>query len=1001
MKNNKNILLAVISGIVACIVCVGIVILFPKDNELKGGEEPILGDVCGTSYGSWQEGSWGAWTCSPGGLTTSAPTIATSGTSYTQYENIDNTQGCYMNDNSLGTTCSSCHREKKWTRTASYGCTSCSPGKYLDGDQCKTCPNGQFSTDGDVCWSCPSGYESTDINGDIGATDESECYKTVLPGRYIPVANGTVELCPVGSYNDTSKKVYFGQTSTCTSCGNGLTTEGTGSTNSTQCIAVASPSPTITPSFACTYCMGTCMDSNTQEYCTGVCAEECAVASPSPTEFNCQGLSQSECNSGAATSYCGWCQGGCKAKSVCDAIPSPSPTATVSPTPTITDLGICNNGATLYQYSSCTVPSGKKCNVNGGSYYTEGQYIVSNATGEVHIACVDLNAPTATATTSPSPTATTTTTTSPSPTGTTVPCANITGSSSCVARSDCEFDYTNGCHNKPQTCSGANTYWNGTECVTCPSGFQATATIPTCHFYVPAGSYYNPSQGSSVISTCPVNTYSTGGIYYASGNTNATALTTCTPCPSGYTSPMGSKSKSACVASTGTCTLTVTTTANKVSPVTSSCPSDNRYPDTWTVTVKAVGDGCNGGTLEMSARGAERQGTSGNHSISNGQTFNILYQSTTCCSTSTVTAKVTKNNTTIAQDSVSVETSSGWKLTQHSTDEQPVCVSVSEYNSNPHSAKEADDQSKDIYYIALNNTHCSGQREVDIYRRGCGTSGGTSTKYNFCCAKDDGSSYTWYTNQSSMKCPSGYTVDNNKNENTCKTVTVPACYIDSEKNYHWTDNPSSSWQIVSGVSREEDCKEVETPACYVDNSGNYKWGTYAKTSGYTKVVAIETEALCHKPEVNEACYKNADNDYIWTSSAPTGYTVVEGVTKPEDCNYENPACYVHGNEFVWGKYANVNGYIILENIESEAQCKVPTNEACYKDKNGNYAWGEYSNDEGYTLVPEAKTMSQCSPDVPTPSTGLDTSKVVYIFMAILMAFGIGFIYYSSIMKKEN
>ncbi len=189
MKDNKNILLAVISGIVACLVCVGVVVLFPKDKDLKGADEPILGDTCGTSYSSWQGGTWGSWICSPGGLTTTAPTDATNGTTYTQYENIDNTQGCYAADNSLGTTCSSCHREKNWTRTASTGCTSCSPGKYLDGDQCKTCPNGQYSEDGDLCWNCPAGYESTDINGSVGATSQSGCYTYVLAGYYIPTSN--------------------------------------------------------------------------------------------------------------------------------------------------------------------------------------------------------------------------------------------------------------------------------------------------------------------------------------------------------------------------------------------------------------------------------------------------------------------------------------------------------------------------------------------------------------------------------------------------------------------------------------------------------------------------------------------------------------------------------------------------------------------------------------------------------------------------------------------
>ena len=42
---------------------------------------------------------------------------------------------------------------------------------------------------------------------------------------------------------------------------------------------------------------------------------------------------------------------------------------------------------------------------------------------------------------------------------------------------------------------------------------------------------------------------------------------------------------------------------------------------------------------------------------------------------------------------------------------------------------------------------------------------------------------------------------------------------------------------------------------------------------------------------------------------------------PVEAPVEAPACYLYGNNFVWGKYKNVTGYIIIENICSYEQFK--------------------------------------------------------------------------------
>ena len=64
-------------------------------------------------------------------------------------------------------------------------------------------------------------------------------------------------------------------------------------------------------------------------------------------------------------------------------------------------------------------------------------------------------------------------------------------------------------------------------------------------------------------------------------------------------------------------------------------------------------------------------------------------------------------------------------------------------------------------------------------------------------------------------------------------------------------------------------------------------------------------------------------------------------------------------------------------------------------------WGKYGNDPDYKLVPSVTDIAQCKNDPYVPKTDTNVSKLVYIFMAILMACGIGFIYYSTSIKKHD
>ena len=144
---------------------------------------------------------------------------------------------------------------------------------------------------------------------------------------------------------------------------------------------------------------------------------------------------------------------------------------------------------------------------------------------------------------------------------------------------------------------------------------------------------------------------------------------------------------------------------------------------------------------------------------------------------------------------------------------------------------------------------------------------------------------------------------------------------------------------------------------------------------------------------------------------PAGYEKVASATTPAQCvKPEEPACYLHGNDYVWGNYENVSGYYKLYvhndtlNIDEplpKADCKTPETEACYKGPDGKYVWGKYGTNSKYQLIPDKKSASECTNEIPVPKTASNVSKLVYVFMAILMAAGISFIYYSSVVKKNN
>ena len=104
-----------------------------------------------------------------------------------------------------------------------YGqtCIRCGAGSYADQTNmvCTTCIAGTYSEGGtNSCLSCPSNYTS-----DAEAKGENECYIETTAGKFIEIANTSVQMdCPEGSYCP-SEKVYYGNTGIINTCPTGYT----------------------------------------------------------------------------------------------------------------------------------------------------------------------------------------------------------------------------------------------------------------------------------------------------------------------------------------------------------------------------------------------------------------------------------------------------------------------------------------------------------------------------------------------------------------------------------------------------------------------------------------------------------------------------------------------------------------------------------------------------------------------------------------------------------
>lgn len=988
--SQKNILIAVISGIVACIVCVGVMFTFPTNkSNLKGNETKLsnnqeeinMGDECTGSYGPWTrvtDGN-GSWTCGvPSGGTGEPPASATGAVWH----------GIEIGDNSncsggVNPCTNACYRTTTYTRT-------CYPSEVVEFN----CSNKVYTGNDQTIATCPSGSISNATQRNVGSYDvtctiEGTTYhKTCSISKVTPTVNFNGATLRVGENQTLSATVtpsacgsasYFVQSGSSVTIDDGRVVAGSlGQTvirattsSSANCnvgskdatFSVVNPTATIT-----------CLDKtyNTHSQIIAECDGGEITSGESAT------------NAGIHTVVCTPDDGSANVTQACSIKKAENSitgagnvalelgsTSTLSATAvggTITYSIKSGNAVTLSGNTITGVEMGTsviEASTDGNTNYKGATATITVNVSKEGCWCNPLNNH----------------------------CewrndninnwllmGNITTQAQCNNYSISE---SSGCFKKN---SDNKYYWGNygaTEGYTyaVALGEQeclAKNTSGDTDSYVLRCPRTTIMVGSSISCTYETNTNETlagaspaSGIIKAEKSGNYVSVTGLAV---GQASVQASTSGGH---STNAVSITVVpaevdeknceiTGVTVDQPIVSLNEQNNNPSNSYYIVhVNFRGAGCSKNTLEVTTKngtvspsGAVKINTS---NLTGQYSFHVYPRA---CAASAPTAKLS-NGKSMAGRSVTV--TGDWK--QQTGCFKPCgdnrCTNKEVYNS----FLEADlaNSATGPYYDSWNATDkCYN---IMWSRGGCG---GGNTTYSFCCVKNDGSGQSWLTGQSSKTCPDGYTIDNTKNASTC-TKTF-ACYMDSDNQPHWTSNPQPSWVVVS--KPEQECKDQE--ACFEDSTGQRFWGKhYDKIAqGYILITAIKDEDSCKNPSDDDACYINNNDisDYRWSKTPLAGYTKANGIDNPKECQPE--ACYIEKdkNEFAFGKYKDNDKYIpVYKTIEVDGEYK----DVLIIDKN------------------------ECTTEVPVGPTDFDVTKLVYVFMAILMACGVAFIYYSSVAKKQN
>ena len=147
--------------------------------------------------------------------------------------------------------CSECGAVNKYSAAGASACSTVDTGYYTTGGTTTTrtgqsqCKSGTYCTGG-VQNTCPSGYGASAAGSDAAA----DCYMSVAATKYVKAANdSSASACGTGTYK-AAHTVYYGGTSTCSSCPSGYDDGAAVATQAECVISVAGGKYVGTPNSA-------------------------------------------------------------------------------------------------------------------------------------------------------------------------------------------------------------------------------------------------------------------------------------------------------------------------------------------------------------------------------------------------------------------------------------------------------------------------------------------------------------------------------------------------------------------------------------------------------------------------------------------------------------------------------------------------------------------------------------------------------------------------------
>ena len=213
----------------------------------------------------------------------------------------------------------------------------------------------------------------------------------------------------------------------------------------------------------------------------------------------------------------------------------------------------------------------------------------------------------------------------------------------------------------------------------------------------------------------------------------------------------------------------------------------------------------------------------------------------------------------------------------------------------------------------------------------------------------------------------------NKNQYTLANISKKES---TDSNTSYENETTTTNQIIKEQQRNYSIEDLEDGRCqnncvalygeyildadkFVDNLKQRFSSMVTNSKKYDYIIK---EIIAYPPKVSVRIVSH-DDEFSPTEKNSEGYDIVNQIDAIIETDNEP---YIS----------------IMENSTERLVCEMSENPACYKDPEGSYVWGKYANKDGYTLVEGITSADECKMDEPTtdePTPSNPTDNRCYWF----------------------